>query len=224
MTEAVTRQAAVKVTVVKVAVVGVATEVGKTWVTTRVLDDLRSSGLEVAARKPAQSFDEADRGTTDAELLAAATGEEPTTVCPPHRWYPVPMAPPMAAEFLGLLPFTVADLVEEIARSATADVVMIETAGGVRSPIADDGDCVEFVRRIEPDLVLLVADAGLGTINSVRLSVEAFGDVRPLVFLNRSDPADDLHRRNWRWLAERDGLTVVTDIASVSEWVRAALR
>lgn len=207
---------------VKVAVVGVATEVGKTWVTTRVLDDLRSSGLDVAARKPAQSYDEADRGATDAELLAAATGEEPTTVCPPHRWYPIPMAPPMAAERLGRAPFTVADLAEETDSSATAGVVMVETAGGVRSPIADDGDCVDFVRRIEPDLVLLVGDAGLGTINSVRLSVEALRDVRPLVFLNRYDPADDLHRRNRHWLVERDGLTVLTDIVSVADWIRAA--
>ena len=43
-----------------VAVVGTGTDVGKTWVSARVLRDLRAAGLRVAARKPAQSFDPGD--------------------------------------------------------------------------------------------------------------------------------------------------------------------
>ena len=44
-------------------------------------------------------------------------------------------------------------------------------AGGVLSPIADDGDGVSLAEHLDPDRVVLVADAGLGTINAVRLSV-----------------------------------------------------
>ena len=52
---------------------------------------------------------------------------------------------------------------------------------------------------------MLVADAGLGTINSVRLSVGALAGPRGLVvFLNRFDAADDLHRRNRDWLRTRE--------------------
>ena len=40
----------------------------------------------------------------DAAVLGAATGESPEEVCPPHRWYEVAMAPPMAAEALGRPP------------------------------------------------------------------------------------------------------------------------
>lgn len=40
-----------------IVVVGTRTEVGKTWVTARLLRDLRASGRHVAARKPVQSFD-----------------------------------------------------------------------------------------------------------------------------------------------------------------------
>ena len=85
-----------------VLVVGTATDVGKTWVGARTLAALRAKGMTVAARKPAQSFALDDPHPTDAEVLSAATGEEPSTVCPAHRSYPVAMAPPMAADVLGL--------------------------------------------------------------------------------------------------------------------------
>jgi dethiobiotin synthetase len=78
----------------------------------------------------------------------------------------------------------------------------LETVGGPRSPIASDGDTVDLVEALRPDRVVLVADAGLGTINAVRLSLAPFLGVghEPLVVLNRFDGADDLHRRNAAWL------------------------
>ena len=204
-----------------VLVVGTGTEVGKTWVAARVLERLRTGGLAVAARKPAQSFGpEDDRGGTDAAVLGAATGEAPEVVCPPHRWYPVAMAPPMAAAALGRPPFTLADLVAELRWPARRDgagpsVGLVETAGGVRSPQAADGDAVGLAGLLRPDVVVLVADAGLGTINAVRLSLAALRSAgvpaasRPVVVLNRFAEGDDLHRRNRSWLADADGTDVV---------------
>ena len=83
-----------------VFVAGTGTAVGKTWTAAAVLARLRSAGLQVGARKPAQSFDAGD-GPTDADVLAAATGETPHDVCPRHRWYARALAPPMAADALG---------------------------------------------------------------------------------------------------------------------------
>jgi dethiobiotin synthetase len=81
----------------------------------------------------------------------------------------------------------------------------------VRSPQTHDGDVVAVLGRLAPDLVLLVADAGLGTLNTVRLSVDALSDGPPLVVvLNRYDERNDLHVRNRRWLIDQDGLAVVT--------------
>ncbi len=196
-----------------VVVVGTGTDVGKTWVAARVLSDLRVRGLTVAARKPAQSFDPGDDPTgRDAAVLAAATGERPETVCPAQRWYEVPMAPPMAADALGRPPFGTADLVAELRwPPAAVDVGLVETAGGVRSPLAADGDCVALCAALDPDLVVLVADAGLGTINAVRLSVDALGplDAGVVVVLNRFDGAVAVHIQNHEWLRARDGLAVV---------------
>jgi dethiobiotin synthetase len=192
-----------------VVVVGTGTEVGKTWVSARLLTGLRAAGRSVAARKPAQSFDAGDDpGTTDAAVLGDASGEDAETVCPRERWYEVAMAPPMAAARLGRPGFSIEDLARSLSWPAV-DVGLVETAGGVRSPLADDGDAVDLVRRLAPGLVLLVADAGLGTLNAVRLSVAALAPAEPLVVLNRYDHDDPLHRANREWLAVRDGLHAV---------------
>ena len=132
------------------------------------------------------------------------------------------MAPPMGAEVLGRPPFTLADLVREVRWPETVAVGMVEAAGGVRSPIAADGDSVGLAQLLSPDIVVVVADAGLGTINAVRLSVAPFAGRRVVVVLNRFDENDDLHARNLAWLCERDGLEVVTRPDEVAARVRFA--
>jgi dethiobiotin synthetase len=206
-----------------VLVVGTGTEVGKTWVACRLARALRRRGLVVAARKPAQSYDPGDDlADTDAALLAHATGDHPAIVCPQHRWYPVAMAPPMAAEALGRPSFTVAELVSELTWPPGLGVGLVEAAGGVRSPVADDGDALTLAEALHPERVVLVADAGLGTINAVRLSLAALASWPVSVVLNRFDPADELHARNRAWLAERDGIATVTDpddlVAPIVGW------
>ena len=198
-------------------VVGTGTDVGKTWVSARLVAHWRRSGLRVAARKPAQSF-EPDAGPTDAEILGHASGEDPQTVCAPERWYPVPLAPPMAARRLGREPLTLAALLDELSwPPEQVDVGLVETAGGLRSPIADDGDGLALATRVRADDVVLVADAGLGTINAVRLAAAALAtEALPTsVVLNRYDPADQLHADNRRWLEDVDGLHVVSGDAGI---------
>lgn len=189
---------------------GTGTEVGKTWIGATVLASLRKAGIQVAARKPVQSFDPATGEPTDADVLAAATGESPTAVCPPRRWLPFPMAPPMAAAALGQASFTLAELIAELDwPNPHPDVRWIEAVGGVRSPLAADGDTVDLCRALKPDLVVLVANAGLGVINLVRLSVEALRPWTVAVMLNHYCDDDPLHNRNRAWLRERDGLEIL---------------
>jgi dethiobiotin synthetase len=206
-----------------VLVTGTGTEVGTTWVACRLARALRGRGLVVAARKPAQSYAAGDDpASTDAAMLAEATGDSPQLVCPQHRWYPVRMAPPMAADALGRPAFTVADLARELAWPVGVAVGLVECAGGVRSPLATDGDAPALAEALHPERVVLVAEAGLGTINAVRLATAALADWPVSVVLNRFEPALDLHQRNRAWLAERDGLHVVVDgadlVAAIVGW------
>jgi dethiobiotin synthetase len=198
-----------------VVVTGTGTEVGKTWVAAETLGRLRARGATVAARKPAQSFVPGE-GPTDADFLAAASGEEPADVCPTHRWYEVAMAPPMAAMALGRTPPTLAVLVQEIEQRWPArpvDVGLVEGAGGLASPQALDGDTGDLVAALSPDLVVVVAPSGLGVLHSVRLCVRSLGDRPVVAHLNRYRQADELHRRNRDWLRRVDGLQVTTSAA-----------
>ncbi len=190
-------------------VTGTGTDIGKTYVTAAV-----ARTLGAHARKPVQSFARSD-ATTDADVLAAASGEPVERVCPRHRWLPLPMAPPMAADALGLPAIHLADLVRELDVPETG-VTLVEGAGGLRSPLAHDGDTRDLIAACAPDAVVLVGDAGLGTIGLVRLCAEALS-LAPIVYLNRFDGADDLHRRNVEWLRAREGLEVVTDLEALAQ-------
>jgi dethiobiotin synthetase len=196
-----------------VIIAGTGTEVGKTWFAARLLALSRAQGLTVSARKPAQSFDAGETQPTDAELLAGASGEEPQAVCPAHRWYATAMAPPMAADALGRPRITLADLIEEIAWPADATLRVLETAGGLLSPIAHDADNLQLIERLAPARIVLVADAGLGTLNAVRLCVRALSGFELTVYLNRYDAGNALHRSNRAWLTERYGLAATPEVA-----------
>jgi dethiobiotin synthetase len=200
-----------------VLVTGTATEIGKTWFGAAVAAELRAAGVPVAARKPVQSGEPGTR--SDAEILAGATSEDVARVCPPHRTYAVAWAPPMAADELGLPPFTVADLAAETTWDEGTDIGLVEGVGGPRSPIASDGDTVDLARLLAPDVVVLVADAGLGTVNAVRLSAAVFAGLPVIVALNRfgDDPVQArLHARNREHLAVVDRFDVVTSPAELA--------
>jgi dethiobiotin synthetase len=199
-----------------VVVTGTGTEVGKTWWTAALACDLRARGVSVAARKPVQSYAPGD-ATTDADVLAAATGVDAHTVCPPDRWLPVPMAPPIAAAQLDRPAFSIGDLVGAIRWPEECGLGFVEGAGGARSPLAADGDTVDLVRALAPDAVLVVAHAGLGVINGVRSALDALAGVPAVVALNHFDVDDDVHRANRDWLVTRDAVDVVLDPGELAE-------
>ena len=192
---------------------------------------LADAGHAVAASKPAQSFDPGDDpATTDAAVLGRATGEPAEAVCPPGRWYPAAMAPPMAARALGRPGFTVADLAAEVARSWPGDgaevVGLVETAGGVRSPQADDGDAVDLLSAALPRR----RRAGgrrrprRGQRRPAVRRRAGRGDrARLVVVLNRFDPADAVHRTSRAWLADHDGLATLAVPGTEDALCRAVL-
>ena len=200
-------------------VTGTGTAIGKTWVTARLLEAARGKGVPWRASKPAQSF--APGEETDAEVLGAAGGMSPEEITPEHRWYAAALAPPMAAETLGLEPFSIGQLAAEI-DVPDQGVLLVEGAGGPRSPLADDGDSTDLARLLEVERVLLVADAELGTINASLLAAQAFEGCPVTLFLNRYDDASEMHRLNAAWLRENSDLEVITEIEKLFERLEAA--
>lgn len=202
-----------------IVVSGTGTEVGKTWTAARLAGALRKAGVAVTARKPVQSFEPGER--TDAEVLAAATGDDPDAVCRPENSFALPMAPPMAAEALGAPSPALRDLLYRLDLPEDG-VCLIEGIGGPRSPLTRDGDTVDLAAAVDAHLVLLVADPGLGVLNDVLLGVDAFAPRRVVVFLNRYDDALELHRLNRQWLEQTAGLEVFVDTDELVEMLTQA--
>jgi dethiobiotin synthetase len=81
--------------------------------------------------------------------------------------------------------------------------------------LTHDADSVEFLERVAPDRVVLVADAGLGSLNAIRLSLACLRSLPVEVLLNRFDPSDKLHQLNLTWLREHYAIqphTAITEL------------
>ncbi len=195
-----------------------ATEVGKTWLCSALANQLIAEGKNISARKPVQSFDPND-SLTDADVLSQATKEPSTSITPKHRWYPIAAAPPMAAKWLNKAQFSIKDLISEMTWPQNTDIGIVEGVGGVLSPIAFDGNNLDIASAIKPNLVLIVSDAKLGSINNILLTCQALEKFPKAVFLNRFDSQDNLQVENQLWLKEKTDLKIFHSIELLSQWI-----
>lgn len=156
-------------------VTGTDTEVGKTLVAGAIARHLRRRGRRVAVFKPVASGCRRVRGqlvSADAEFLAACA-DSPHTVSEitPMR-YASPLAPNVAAEREGS-PVDLEAIFDAYgAIVANADVVIVEGVGGLLCPISDAFWVIHLAGLTALPLVV-VARAGLGTINHTLLTLHA---------------------------------------------------
>ncbi|MFJ6410068.1 dethiobiotin synthase [Streptomyces hydrogenans] len=153
-----------------VVVSGTGTEIGKTVVTAAVAAAAVAAGGTVAVLKPAQTGLAPDeRGDADevVRLSGAKTSAELAR-------YPEPLAPGTAAR-RARMPQVGAEEVAEAARALAAehDLVLVEGAGGLLVRFDDEGGTLADAARLLGAPVLVVAPAGLGTLNSTALTAEA---------------------------------------------------
>ena len=157
-------------------VTGTDTGVGKTVVAAAIAAALRRRGLRVGVCKVAASGCRRERGqlvSEDAELLAhhAESRHRLDVVCPQR--FVEPLAPAVAAERAGT------DLDWAAIRSSLdviasdSDVMIVEGVGGVLVPMDRAGHTVLDLMRALMLPAVVVARAGLGTINHTLLTVGA---------------------------------------------------
>jgi dethiobiotin synthetase len=132
------------------------------------------------------------------------------------------MAPPVAARELGRPVPLLAELADEVRWAAGTTIGLVEGVGGPRSPLAGDGDTVDLAALLEPAAVVLVADAGLGTINAIRLCLPVLARWPTTVVLNRFDATSRLHATNRAWL-EDEGVDPVIGVESLADRLLTAL-
>ncbi|WP_327427021.1 MULTISPECIES: dethiobiotin synthase [unclassified Streptomyces] len=148
-------------------ITGTGTEVGKTVTTAAVAAVAVAAGRSVAVLKPAQTGVRPDeRG--DADEVARLAG--PVTTLELAR-YPEPLAPATAARRAGMPAVRPQQVAEAAAKLATEhDLVLVEGAGGLLVRFDDEGGTLADAARLLDAPVLVVASAGLGTLNTTELT------------------------------------------------------
>lgn len=175
----------------RLVLVGTGTDVGKTHVTACLALAARSRGLRVSAYKPVAT------GFTgvceDAQVHADATG---APYVAPTFTYARPVSPHLAAREEG----RPIDL--EVVRcragelAVSVDVQLVETAGGLFSPLAAGPAAItnlDLWRVLAPALVILVAPDRIGVLHDVSatvLAARALGMPLPRIVLSAPSAPD----------------------------------
>lgn len=172
-----------------VTVVGTGTDVGKTFVTAALGAALRRHGVDVSAWKPVASGVPAGEEASDASALAAAVGRP---IEPPRHVFLPPISPHLAARHAGVR-IDVEDLVAHARRlAASCEVLLVETAGGLFSPLSDEATNASLVGALGGAWVLVAPDR-LGVLHDVGATLraaraEGLGTPAALVLSAASEP------------------------------------
>jgi dethiobiotin synthetase len=172
-------------------VTGTDTGVGKTVVAAALIFALRQKGVKAVGFKPVETG-LVPGVPADSEVLAVASSTD-LALARPLKQLPEPLAPAVAAERTGtaLDPWAVEDRVRGL--RAAGHRVLVEGAGGLLVPLAWGFSAADLALRLGLSAVV-VARAGLGTLNHVLLTVEALQRrnvaVRGIVLNGRNEPPD----------------------------------
>ena len=155
-------------------ITGTGTGVGKTITTAAVAALARARGQRVAVVKPAQTGEPPGQPPSapgDLAVVHALTGLDDL-----HELarYPDPLSPEAAARTAGMPPLDLRRAADHIAALAEdRDLVLVEGAGGLLVRYDAGGTTIADLAAMLDAPVLVVAAAGLGTLNHTALTLEA---------------------------------------------------
>ena len=207
----------------KIFVTGTGTDVGKTYVTGLIVKKLHEAGLSAGYFKAAVSGNDRDSSGNlipgDAKFVKDISGiSQPLeTMCP--YIYERAVSPHLASRIEGN-PVRM-DVVKAGYESvvATYDYVTMEGSGGILCPISYDDEKI-MLEDVIKELglsTILIADAGLGTINSVVLTVEYMRSkdipVKAIIFNNYIE-GDVMQEDNLKMCEEMTGIKVIARVES----------
>jgi dethiobiotin synthetase len=182
-------------------VAGTGTDVGKTYVTATIIQALVANGRTVEALKPVVSgFDPAAPEASDPAVLLAALGRAATAeaLAEVSPWrFREPLSPPIAARREGKVidADEVTALCRERVRQAQDRLLVVESAGGIMSPLSEKTTMLDLAAALKLPIVL-VAGSYLGTVSHTLTALAAMAArrVTPLaVVVSESEGAPPLH-------------------------------
>ncbi len=153
-------------------VTGTDTEVGKTYVTVKLMQAMVTQGLKVVGMKPVASgcatIDGIWQNEDVAKLIAASNVEAPREWVNPYC-FDAPIAPHIAAQKQGMT-IDVNVIVSAYNKLKNmADVVIVEGAGGLLVPLNSTHSMADLIDKLNLPTVLVVG-MKLGCINHAMLT------------------------------------------------------
>lgn len=205
----------------KIFVTGTGTDVGKTYVTGLIVKKLHEAGLSAGYFKAAVSGNDRDNSGNlipgDAKFVKDISGiSQPLEMMCPYI-YERAVSPHLASRIEGN-PVRMDVIKSGFESVASAyDYVTMEGSGGILCPISYDDEKI-MLEDVIKELglsTILIADAGLGTINSVVLTVEYMRSkdipVKAIIFNNYIE-GDVMQEDNLKMCEEMTGLKVIARV------------
>lgn len=199
-------------------VTGTGTDVGKTYVTALMVKKLKEDGWIAGYYKAALSGAKRCKDNLlpeDAAYVCQVAGIEQTPNNMVSYIYEHALSPHLAAKLEGNPVNKVIVLGQYIEQSKWYDYITVEGSGGIVCPIRyDEKEHIfleDIVKMLELECVI-VADAGLGTINSVVLTVSYMRQKEigiKGILLNHFHPGDVMEEDNWKMIEELTRIPVV---------------
>lgn len=199
------------------------TDAGKTFVTALLVKKLREAGLNAGYYKAALSGAQRENGKLvpgDADYVKRIAGVDTPLEKMVSYVYETAVSPHLASELEGN-PVEL-DRVKEDYKAACSlhDYITVEGSGGILCPIRRGTYMMEDLIKAMGLGVLIVAPAGLGTINDVILTVE-YARSRDIpvkgVILNWFHQGDTMEEDNRSFIEEYTGVPVVACVKEGEE-------
>lgn len=207
----------------KIFITATGTDIGKTYVSALIIKKMRESGFNCGYYKPVLSgvFELCGKLVESDPNYVIDVAKIPTTAneCVSY-WWKEAVSPHLAAKRVNQK-IDIDKIKYDFSQmNKKYDYLLIEGAGGITCPLKIEKDEKYLLKDLIWELglsTIIVADAGLGTINSTLLTVEyarANGIEVEGIILNNYESDNFMH---WDNLEQVENLTGVNVIATVSK-------
>lgn len=205
------------------------TDIGKTYVSALIVKKMREEGYNCGYFKPVLSgVVEKDGKLVESDCnYVVNTAKIPTSAddCVAY-WWKEAVSPHLAAKRAGM-GIDIQKIKEEFAqKNKEYDYLLIEGAGGITCPLRLENGEKYLLKDLIKELsapIIIVADGGLGTINSTLLTVEyarANGIKIAGIILNNFDKDSFMQQDNLKQVEYLTGVKVVATVAKGEKEIR----
>ena len=205
----------------KIFITATGTDVGNTYVSALIVKKMRETGFNCGYFKPVLSgVEEADGKLTESDCnYVIKTANIPLSAddCVTY-WWKEAVSPHLASKRAGETINTEEIISHLKMLEKRFNYILIEGAGGITCPLRlENGEkylLKDLIRTLCPNIVI-VADGGLGTINSVLLTVEYARNnninVKGII-LNNFNPDSFMHQDNLKQIEYLTGVKVIATV------------